>query len=86
MKVIRTLNSTDGRRRILLFRRPDGHFGFEEQYWYEDFDEGKLIAKGWASPHTPSSIFETLEIAEREAKAHYHWLVDAEQMRLLQKK
>jgi hypothetical protein len=86
MKVKKTLNSTDGRRRILLFQRTDGYFGLEEQYWYEDYDEGKLIAEGWASPHAPSSIFETLAIAEREAKAQYHWLVVAEQMRLLQKK
>jgi hypothetical protein len=73
-KVIKTLNSTDGRRRILVVQRPDGYFGLVEQYWYEVVDDGRLITEGWASPHAPSSIFETLEIAEREAKVHYHWI------------
>lgn len=73
-KVIKTLDSTDGRRRILLFQRPNGYFGFVEQYWYENVYEGKLVAEGWASLYTPSSVFETVEVAEREAKALYHWV------------
>ena len=73
-KVAKILDSADGKRRVLLTERPDGKFGCVEQYWYRNTYEGKVIAEGWASLGSPPSFFETLEIAEREAKANYTWL------------
>ena len=68
------LHSADEKRRVLIIRRPDGQFGLVEQHWYENFYEGKLVAKGWANLDRPASIFETLAIAEREARASFPWL------------
>ena len=74
VKEKRALNRSDGKRRVLLIERTDGKFGFVEQYWYESIYEGKLIAKGWASLGVSSTICETLEIAEREARATFQWI------------
>jgi hypothetical protein len=73
-RVAKTLNGTDGKRRILLVQRPDGFFGSVEQYCYQNTYEGELIAEGWRSLASDSSVFQTLEIAEREAKTRYPWL------------
>jgi hypothetical protein len=68
------LYSADGKRRVLIMQRPDGTFRFIEQYWYETFYEGKLVAKGWASLPPISLVFETVPIAEWEAKFTFPWL------------
>ncbi len=68
------LLSADGKRRVVIRQRSDGNFGWAEEYWFENFYEGELIAKGWAYRFTEKSVFETLAIAEREAKARFPWL------------
>jgi hypothetical protein len=68
------LYSADGKRRVVIERRSDGSFGCAEGYWFENFYEGDLVAKGWAHMPTDKSVFESLDIAEREAKARFAWL------------
>jgi hypothetical protein len=41
-------HSADGKRRVVIWQRSNGNFGCVEEYWFENFDEGELIAKGWA--------------------------------------
>ena len=72
--VAKIFTRADGTRRVLLIRREDGNFGLVEQYWYQNAYEGQLVAKGWASLPSPPSIFETQEIAEREAKTLFPWI------------
>jgi hypothetical protein len=76
LKVEKIFEKGDGKRRVLLVRRPGGNFGLVEEYWYENIFDGKLIAKGWASLGLSKTIYETREIAEREASEHFHWLSD----------
>ena len=73
-RVAKTLNGADGKRRILLVQRADGFFRSVEQRWYQSIYEGELIAEGWRSLASDSSVFQSLEIAEREAKTRYPWL------------
>jgi hypothetical protein len=58
-----------------VIQRSDGNLGLIEQYWYRSVYDGKPIAEGWQPLSCPSSIFATADIAEREAKANYAWLV-----------
>jgi len=74
MEIAKIFNSADGKRRVLVLRRPDGNFNLRAEKWYRDLYEGKLIAEGWAPIPARTSIFATLEIAEREAKARYPWI------------
>jgi hypothetical protein len=71
---LKILYSTDGKRRLVIYQRSDGSYGWAEEYWFENFYEGELIAKGWACRPIDKSIFETPAIAEREAKARFPWL------------
>jgi hypothetical protein len=75
MNAEKILQRADGKRRVLLARRKDGKYGLVVEYWYENVFEGKLIARGWAVLDRPASIFDTVEIAEREARATFPWLV-----------
>lgn len=36
--------------------------------------DGPVLAQGWASLPTHKSIYESIEIAEREARAQFEWL------------
>ena len=72
------LTSADGERRVLIVQRSDGRFGLAEEKRYRNIYEGKLVAEGWMRLSTPSAIFASAEIAEREAKTHFPWLASAE--------
>jgi hypothetical protein len=65
LKAAKTLDSTDGKRRVLLVRRSDGYFGLVEQYWYQNIYEGKLVAEGWA--FWPLAFFDLRDFRNRRA-------------------
>lgn len=69
------LASEDGKRRVRIVERDDGHFGYVEEYWYENVYEGKVIANGWAPRSADTSIFATQEIAEFEVRTLHAWAV-----------
>jgi len=72
-KTVKTLFSPDGRRRVDIYRRDDGLFGFGELARYEG---GSLTGDGyWAPLGAYSTITETAEAAEREARASVAWLI-----------
>jgi hypothetical protein len=75
-QVLKSIESSDGARLIEIFRRDDGFFGFVELKHYLR-EEGDIWSPPsyWAPVGPPfSSISETLEIAEREARATVAWL------------
>lgn len=68
--VVKEIVDESGRRKVELFRRDDGTYGFEDLRYYKDQYED-----GW-SPHGRYSqcFAATLEIAEREARGRVDWL------------
>ncbi|MBN9086072.1 MAG: hypothetical protein J0J01_04110 [Reyranella sp.] len=75
-KTIKSLESSDGKRRAVIVERPDGTFQMIEEYWRRNEFDGRLIYEGWLPLSRHASFFETVEIAEREASARFHWLRD----------
>ena len=67
-EVLRTISASSGERRVEIYRRPDGTFGFEE--WRYDESEQAWLPFGRYS----HAIIDTLENAEREARARVSWL------------
>jgi hypothetical protein len=65
---IREIKSADGLNQALIFRRPDGKFGFVSER-LEEID-GDLV---W-SPAGESGIYESFESAQRAALAELPWL------------
>ena len=65
---VRTIRSTDGIRELVIFRRPDGFFGFAgERFTEEDGD-------AFWEPAEVSGIYESAESAESAAMAEITWL------------
>ncbi len=67
---IREFQSTDGLNVAVIFRRPDGNFGYAS----ERKEQGK-DGTFW-SPVGDSGIYESFEAAERAALAELPWLYD----------
>jgi hypothetical protein len=72
--VAKILESADQTHRVLIVARHDGTFALVVQKWYQNVHKGRVVAKGWASLPASNSIYETIEIAEREARAQFRWL------------
>jgi len=66
--IIRTVYDASQPQRVIVFRRDDGSFGFENQRFVED--QECWIPHGKFS----ESFCETLELAEREARERVPWL------------
>ncbi|QRF62204.1 hypothetical protein [Variovorax paradoxus] len=62
--------SQDRQRRIALFRREEGSFGFVEQY---HFNKEAAGIEGWASYAPSPSFYADLEIAKEEAVLGIQW-------------
>jgi hypothetical protein len=69
--IIETIFSNDGKRRVLILCRPDGSFGYTEEYHYRN-DLAEV--EGWASLPTNTAFFGSLEIARRELPFNVSWL------------
>ena len=73
-EVVKTLIRGDGKRRVLILRRPDGWYSFREEAGY-DREHGKY----WAELPSHASICDRADSAEREARATIPWLVAGEE-------
>jgi hypothetical protein len=75
-QIVKSIASDDGQRRVDIFKRDDGFFGFVElKHYRRPKDDVWSPPEYWAPVGSPfSSISETLEIAEREAQATIAWL------------
>jgi hypothetical protein len=77
-RVAKILESADQTHRVLIVARHDGTFAFVVQKWYRNVYEGRVVAEGWTSLPASNSIYETIETAEREARAQFRWLFEAQ--------
>jgi len=73
---VKSITNADGKMRIDFFKRDDGHFVFVEMRRNTRDNPNDIWSdpESWSPLPGPSSIFETLEIAEREAKSQIAWL------------
>jgi hypothetical protein len=69
-QTVKTIFHPDARRRVDIFRRDDGLFGFVELIRY-DRPEGNY----WALLPPWSTITDTVDAAEREARSSIPWLI-----------
>jgi hypothetical protein len=67
-RVLRTLYDTKGGRRVDIFERENGTFGFQE--WTYGSDERAWYPSGRYS----NAVIDTLERAEAEARDRVAWL------------
>jgi hypothetical protein len=66
--VVKTIEDPAGGRRVRIYRRPNGTFGFDEWVYWPDEDS-------WC-PSVPDSyaVIDTAERAEQEARSRISWL------------
>ena len=68
--VIKTIVSQDQAKRVIIFQRTDGTFGFEAQHWSDDEREQCWLPEGKYS----ATRTESAESALREALHRVYWL------------
>jgi hypothetical protein len=69
---VRTIVDPSGKRRLHIIARADGHFGYAEERFAIDPDERHGV---WLPVQgAPVSICDSLETAERQARASIVWL------------
>jgi hypothetical protein len=66
---VETIVHADGTRRVEIFQRRDGSFGFEELHLIEP--ERAWVPSGYYS----NSFCASAEVARREARARVSWLL-----------
>jgi hypothetical protein len=72
LQVIRTITRTDGQRRVDIFRRADGLYGFAEMAHYQN----PLGGGSWAPLLSYATVVDSPDAAEREARASIPWLIE----------
>ena len=74
--VVKSILGADGQRRVDIFKRDDGFFGFVELKHYQREEGDNWSSRSYWAPVGPpfETITETLEIAEREARSTIAWL------------
>jgi len=77
-RVVKILQGADQKRRVLIVERDDGAYTLIVQRYYKNVYEGQLIADGWISVPAWISIYQTVEIAEREATEQFRWLTSSQ--------
>ena len=71
--VVKQLMARDGVRKVEIFRRDDGSYGFESFRFSDD-----SLEMGWIPYERYSECFAAdEEIAEREARSRFDWLEGA---------
>jgi hypothetical protein len=60
---VEIIYATGRKRRVVIFRRPAGNYGYREERYYKNDLAG---VEGWASLGGRSSYYEDLETAKRE--------------------
>jgi hypothetical protein len=69
--------SADCTRRVAIFRRRDGLYGYEEQSLYES-----EVAERWTRLYSGASLYATLGIARREVMFNVQWLAHQQHTQL----
>ena len=68
---VEIIYAADRRRRVVVFRRPSGSYGYREERQYKNNLAG---VEGWASLGGRSCYYEDLETAKREVVGNVTWL------------
>jgi hypothetical protein len=68
-KLVEALYDDARKRRVVIFRRPSGTFGYREEYHYQN-----EVAEGWASLGGRACYWDGLETAMREVVDNVSWL------------
>ena len=72
MRIVKEILSPDKMRKVVIFERDDGTFGFETYRFSEDPYETDWAPYGkWSICYTPDA-----QTAEREARGRIEWLQD----------
>jgi hypothetical protein len=76
---LKVLVSLDNTRRIVIFERDGGLFGYEEerkvQVYHDELAERlNDYSTTWVAVGNVATIFDTLEAAERDAKLSFPWI------------
>jgi hypothetical protein len=71
-KIVKTIMDGTGQRRVEIYQRTDGSFGFEEWRFGTEDEEQCWFPVGRYS----CAIIDTLENAEKEARSRVYWLAD----------
>jgi hypothetical protein len=79
-RIVKALYSADRARRVLVVERADGQYGLQVEKRYQNVYEGRLVAEGWQRLAGAPSVFETADIAEREARSQCPWLAAAPEL------
>ncbi len=69
--LIEAIYSEDQKRRVVIFRRASGTYGYREEYNYRN---ELAQEEGWASVGGHPCYYESLEIAKREVAENVIWL------------
>lgn len=65
--------SDDRKRRVVIFRRSDGTYGYREERHYKN---DLADTEGWASLSGRTCYYDKLETAKREVTENVSWLVN----------
>ena len=66
---VETIYDAAQKRRVVIFRRPTGTFGYREERHFKN-----TAAEGWASLGGRACYYEDLETAKREVVENVSWL------------
>ena len=70
-RIVRTIVSSEGSRKIEIYERADGTFGFEHLKW-------GAPEKAWFPVGSTASRYPNADTAEREARSRVEWASSAE--------
>ncbi|MGD0660239.1 MAG: hypothetical protein ABSD38_19440 [Syntrophorhabdales bacterium] len=68
-ETVDTLYNDTHNRRVVIFRRPSGTYGYREEYHYRND-----VAKGWVALSGRACYWDSLETARREVAENVSWL------------
>lgn len=73
-KTIEHIYSGDKTRRIAIFRRPSGSFGYQEEYLFRNDYFPDEIVEGWSQLGECASHYDRVETATADAMASVPWV------------
>jgi hypothetical protein len=81
--VLKTIESPDGRERILIVRRTDGVHSCRRQWLSAEmnsdpdspiFERGEVLEGQWGAPGPYCGLYDAADIAEQETQGRVPWL------------
>lgn|GEM_PF-1338145 len=73
-EMIEHIYSVGRTRRIAIFRRPSGSFGYQEEYLFRNDYFSDEVVEGWASLGECASYYDRVETAKADVMASVPWL------------